>query len=379
VVTVNLGRFGKTAGAAAGAAAAAALIRSAWGVPRAMGASRARIRPYAAGSANFRDGAFHNLEPALPIELREAPGVVRAMARRGRVGSPSRAIPLAVPLAPATPGELAATWLGHATVIVEIEGHRVLTDPVWSERASPSQQVGPRRMHAVPMPISALPKLDAIVISHDHYDHLDEATVRALAVQQHAVFVVPLGVGSHLRSWGIDDERIVELDWHQRTQVRGLTITCTPARHFSGRGLARNPTLWASWVLAGERRRVYFGGDTGYTTQFQEIGRTFGPFDASLLPVGAYAEQWPDIHMNPEEAIQALHDLNNGDTAHGALLPIHWATFNLALHSWSEPIARLFAAAETEGVRADIVVPMPGQRVDLLKPHACDDWWRARS
>ena len=198
--------------------------------------------------------------------------------------------------------------------------------------------------------------------------------------------MVPLGVGAHLRKWRIPDSRIVELDWHESHRIGELTLVCTPARHFSGRLLTRNTTLWASWVIIGPRHRAFFGGDTGYTKSFAEIGMDHGPFDLSLLPVGAYHPAWPDIHMNPEEAVRAHLDI--AEAGKGLLLPIHWATFRLAPHPWAEPIERLLAAADPAGV--EVVVPRPGERVDptdLSKPapgshssrersSAFDPWWQ---
>ena len=185
----------------------------------------------------------------------------------------------------------------------------MLVDPVWSYRVSPSPVFGPTRLHPAPMPLSELPPVDAVLISHDHYDHLDLPTVEALLESQSAPFVVPLGIGEHLRTWGVPDDRIVELDWNGSTTIGGLTLTCTEARHFSGRFFSRDTTLWASWVVAGPRHRVFFGGDTGYTPAFAEIGARLGPFDLTLLPVGAYNDAWHAIHMDPEEAMRAHGDL----------------------------------------------------------------------
>ncbi|GGC72986.1 MBL fold metallo-hydrolase [Hoyosella rhizosphaerae] len=346
---------------------------------QAAGASRSRIRPYAAGSPHFRDGRFHNLEPATPFTRKQVPDLLAAAILRGNSGGPSAAVPMAVPLAPVEASELAVTWLGHATAIVEIDGCRILTDPVWSDRVSPSKELGPKRMHPVPIKIAELPTLDAVLISHDHYDHLDERTVKALNASQSVRFIVPLGVGSHLRSWGVPDRVITELDWGDSTDMltvggktRHVSVTCTPARHFSGRGFRRNTTLWASFVIAGERRRVFFGGDTGFTASFESIAADYGPFDVTLLPIGAYSDQWPDVHMNPEEAVQA-HCLLTSGAGTSVLVPIHWGTFNLGFHSWSEPIVRLRAASVERGVQ--YVVPMPGQRVDALKALPREAWW----
>jgi L-ascorbate metabolism protein UlaG (beta-lactamase superfamily) len=193
-------------------------------------------------------------------------------------------------------------------------------------------------------------------------------TIIWLARSQRAPFVVPLGVGAHLRKWGLPESRIVELDWFESHRLGDLTLVCTPARHFSGRLFARNTTLWASWVIAGPRHRAFFGGDTGYTKSFAEIGSQHGPFDATLMPIGAYHPAWPDIHMNPEEAVRAHRDMADS----GLLVPIHWATFRLAPHPWAEPVQRLLTAADSAGVQ--VLIPRPGQRVDS-DTSTIDPWW----
>jgi L-ascorbate metabolism protein UlaG (beta-lactamase superfamily) len=264
----------------------------------------------------------------------------------------------------------AVSWYGHSTALIEIDGYRVLADPVWSRRCSPSRAVGPARMHEVPLLIEALPAVDAVVISHDHYDHLDIDTIVALAHSQRAPFLVPLGIGAHLRKWGIPESRIVELDWNESHRIGDLTLVCTPARHFSGRLFTRDTTLWASWVVMGPSHRAFFGGDTGYTKSFAEIGAEFGPFDLTLLPIGAYHPAFSDIHMNPEDAVRAHLDMTDADA--GLMRPFHWATFRLAPHPWAEPAERLVAAADAEGVR--IAVPIPGGRVD--GESTFDPWWR---
>ncbi|MCZ2858632.1 MBL fold metallo-hydrolase [Blastococcus sp. VKM Ac-2987] len=357
--------------AAALALPAGWLTRAAWGLPTALGAHRRRLRPVVTGSAQFSEGKFHNRmpTPALsPANTRD--GLLRQWHEERHVGLPGGPIPLASAELPATPAELAVTWFGHASALLEVDGQRVLVDPVWGHRVSPSPVFGPTRLHAPPMAIEDLPPVDAVLISHDHYDHLDLPTVRALLATQTAPFVVPLGIGEHLRKWHVPDDRIVELDWDATHVVGGLALTCTEARHFSGRYFHRDTTLWASWAITGPRHRVFFGGDTGYTPAFAGIGARFGPFDLTLLPIGAYNDAWHAIHMDPEEAMRA-----HGDLGGQVLLPIHWATFNLAFHRWAEPVQRLLAAAEGRG--ATIVVPQPGARIDVLDPPQLLDWWTA--
>jgi L-ascorbate metabolism protein UlaG (beta-lactamase superfamily) len=343
---------------------------AAWGLPRALGARPDALRRATDAAPNSHDGVFRNTEPPTPLP----PGTVRAALRgiraRRAAGLPERPVPMARPTFGAI-AELAVTWFGHSSVLLEIDGFRVLADPVWSERVSPSRRVGPRRLHPVPVGLAGLPPLDAIVISHDHYDHLDLPTVRALvadARHANAPFVVPRGIGAHLRAWDVPEERIVELDWEGEARIGELRLVCAEARHFSGRRLRRDTTLWSSWVVAGPRHRAYFGGDTGYTAAFARAGERHGPFDVTLLPIGAYADLWPDIHMNPEESVRA-----HGDLRGGVLLPVHWATFNLAFHPWSEPLTRLRAAAESAGI--PLALPLPGQRIDLAERLPERDWW----
>ena len=367
------------------AAGTATLAAGGWALralreaPAALGAGPAAIRAAAEGSPNYRGGVFHNLEPssAVKLDAEENRLVIFEVFSGSSDSRPRSPVPLEDPRAPSAAAPLAVTWLGHATALIEIDGYRLLTDPVWSQRCSPSRSIGPQRLHPPPVALEALPALDAVVISHDHYDHLDMATVRTLARTQRAPFLTPLGVGAHLREWGIPAERIVELDWQSSTRVGELTLHCTPARHFSGRFLSRNNTLWASWVIAGPQHRAYFGGDSGYTGSYADIGSAHGPFDLTLLPIGAYNKAWPDIHMNPEEAVRAHQDLK----ATGVLVPIHWATFRLAPHPWAEPADRLLDAAREAGVQ--IAVPRPGGRV-LGAPSDrepgleadLDPWWR---
>ncbi|GAA1224274.1 MBL fold metallo-hydrolase [Prauserella halophila] len=321
-----------------------------------------------AGSPQFRDGAFRNPEPLRwmpPGSVREAAGDLLRRRRRRR---PSGPVPRVRTNGPAPDDGLYVTWFGHASTLVELDGARVLVDPMWSDRASPSRLLGPRRLFRPPQPLAELPSLDAIVVSHDHYDHLDMRTVAELARLSTAPFVVPLGVGAHVRRWGVAAERIIELDWHDETRVAGLRIVATPGRHFSGRALVRNNTLWASWVLSSDRHRVFYSGDTGYFDGFARIGADHGPFDLTLVQLGAYAPSWPDVHMTPEEAVAAHLDVRGG-----LLVPVHWGTFDLGPHGWADPVDRARKEAAARG--AALVVPKPGERVDVASPPDLDPWW----
>ena len=237
---------------------------------------------------------------------------------------------------------LRATWLGHSTVLIEIDGLRVLTDPVWGPRASPSRFAGPKRFQPVPVPLRALPPVDVVIVSHDHYDHLDYPTIRELA-KRDVPFVTSLGVGAHLEAWGVRPERIVELDWWEshRLPNAGLTVTAAPSQHFSGRGMKdRNSTLWSSMVIRTERHAVFFGGDGGLTNEYQVVRERLGPFDLVMLEVGAFHPAWGDIHLGPANALKALAMLGGG-----AFLPVHWGTFCLAMHAWDQPAEELLELA----------------------------------
>lgn len=361
--------------AVAAASVGVATARSAAGLPKQLGAPSDEIDSYTSKSAAWRDGKFHNVEPAEHVDPTEQMSTLRDMLSGRAARKPATPIPVEVPRFPQQTEDLAVTWFGHASALIEIDGLRVLVDPVWGKRASPSPTIGPARLHPIPLVLDALPELDVIVLSHDHYDHLDMTTVVQLAEFQRAPFVVPLGVGAHLRAWGIAADRITELDWGQTHTIGEVEFGCCRARHFSGRGLRRDVTLWASWTLIGPRHRVYFGGDSGYSTTFAEIGTRHGPFDLALLPIGAYDRRWPDIHLDPEEAVQAFADVQAGQSGYGVMLPIHWATFVLAPHTWDDPIVRTVAAAEQAG--ATLWTPPPGRRVkaESKADEAAPRWW----
>ena len=281
---------------------------------------------------------------------------------------------------------LRITWIGHSSMLLEIDGVRVLLDPVWDERASPVMWAGPKRFFAAPLRLDELPRIDAVLISHDHYDHLGAGTVRRLAeLQPEARWVTPLGVGAILRRFGVHAERIAELDWTEAVTMQGSAgaqceITLLPSRHFSGRGaFNRFETLWGAFVLrgagagVGETRghAVYFGADSGWWEGFAEIGAAYGPFDVTMLEIGASNELWQSIHLGPDGAAQAFRAMGGARL----LMPIHWGLLDLALHAWRQPIERMLELAETE--RLKLWMPEPGQPTEVVRGvELRSDWWR---
>lgn len=282
----------------------------------------------------------------------------------------------AIPVLPLTQTQLLAApdrslfRLGHSTMLLKLRGEFWLTDPVFSLRASPLQWIGPKRFHAPPISIADLPPIKGVILSHNHYDHLDHAAVLALNEKvEH--FLAPLGVGDTLIEWGIPAHKVQQLDWWQETEVAGLTLAATPAQHFSGRGMSdSNATLWASWVIIDDDLRVFFSGDSGYFDGFKEIGNRYGPFDLTMMETGAYNTDWPEVHMHPSQSLQAHIDLKGRH-----LLPIHNGTFDLALHVWDDPFEQIVALAGRVGV--PVSTPQMGEQVDLNEPCAEVRWWRA--
>jgi L-ascorbate metabolism protein UlaG (beta-lactamase superfamily) len=264
---------------------------------------------------------------------------------------------------------LRITWFGHAATLIEIDGARVLTDPVWSDRASPVSWLGPRRWYEPPIALGELPKIDAVVISHDHYDHLDYGTIVAMK-DWPTKLIVPLGVGAHLEYWGVPVEKIVELDWWERVEIGALTVVCTPARHASGRQLFdKDSKLWAGYALIGAQHRVFYSGDTGLFRGMRDIGERLGPFDVAMIESGQYHRTWPDWHVGPEQAVDA-HRMVRGDV----MLPVHWALLTLAYHGWTEPVERVLAEAARQGAR--VVVPKPGVSVEPTRAASeIEHWW----
>lgn len=288
---------------------------------------------------------------------------------------PADAIPVMPidPLTLQTEQQDAIFKLGHSSVLLRIDGELVLIDPVFSERASAVQWIGPKRFHQPPIAIADLPEIAAVIISHDHYDHLDKNAIQQL-ISKTKLFVTPLRVGKHLQAWGVPEYQIVELNWWQNTKVAGIEFIATPSQHFSGRSLTdRDQTLWASWVIKGWDTKLFYSGDSGYFSGFKEIGQKYGPFDVTLIETGAYNELWADIHMMPEQSLQAHIDLQGK-----VLMPVHNGTFDLSLHDWFEPLEAIHQIARANDVR--LATPIFGQAFAIksgvhsqIQPNL---WWQ---
>lgn len=265
-------------------------------------------------------------------------------------------------------GGLRITWIGHSSLLIEIDGKLILTDPVWSKRASFLSFMGPKRFFDPPLALYDLPPLDAILISHDHYDHLDKNTIRYFADKQ-IHFFCSKDVGMHLENWGVLRNFITELDWGDSAMIlNDCVLTATPARHFSGRGIVgRNETLWASFVIKTPQHNIFYGADSGWFPGFRDIGDLYGPFDLTMLEIGAYGQYWPDIHMGPDHASDAHLALKGK-----LMMPIHWGTFNLAPHAWDEPILRLLQLAKQKKI--DLFMPRPGKPTEVNGPWN-SEWW----
>ncbi len=262
------------------------------------------------------------------------------------------------------------TWYGHSAFLVEMEGKRILLDPMFGPAASPFSFTGQRYPYQEPIDLESFTDIDAVIISHDHYDHLDYSSIMYL--KDHTKhFYLPLGVGSHFKHWGIDEAQYSEIAWWDSTQLGALTFIAAPARHFSGRAfLDRNKTQWASWVIKGRDKRIYFSGDGGYADHFKTIGDRYGPFDFTMLECGQYHERWAAIHMMPEETFQANIDLRGK-----VMMPIHWGAFTLALHNWTDPAVRVTEAAREKGI--PVATPYIGERFSVGGPVPQTKWWES--
>jgi L-ascorbate metabolism protein UlaG (beta-lactamase superfamily) len=276
---------------------------------------------------------------------------------------------------------LRVTWFGHSASLVEMDGFRVLIDPVWDERAAPVQWFGPKRFFPPTIGLRDLPVVDVVLISHDHYDHLGKGTIQQLAGLpgwRGVRWVTSVGVGKILRGFGVAGERITELDWTETATIVGdlgreMTVTAVPSRHFSGRSLSnRNETLWGAFVLKGTRHTVYYGADTGWWDGFGEIAAEYGPFDLTMLEIGAYHPLWGDIHLGPDNALRAFEAIG----AKGLLMPVHWGLFDLALHPWKQPIERMTEIAGERGVK--LWSPEPGEPTEVVAGEGfVREWWRS--
>lgn len=323
-------------------------------------------------SPNYRDGAFQNLSHTPP--LKEGVSYYEVM-KKFFFGKSKRVQPvMPVPAVKSDLGSLSAledviVWFGHSSYFMQLSGVRILVDPVFSGNASPVSFTTRSFAGADAYTVTDMPQIDYLFLSHDHYDHLDYKTVKALKPKVKRI-ITGLGVGAHLEHWGYDPSMITERDWDATVDLEpGFTVTYAPARHFSGRGLKRNGTLWTSFVLQTPLRKIYLGGDSGYDAHFARIGSQHGPFDLAILEDGQYNEYWKYIHMMPEEVVQAAIDLNAK-----TLFPVHWSKFALSIHDWDEPIKRVFTAAAQNAV--PLMHPRIGVVVNLdAKQAHNEEWW----
>lgn len=339
-----------------------------------------RTRERMRSSSYYENDKFVNTIPtSMAMSLRDTLSVLKAFARSAPGGKPTASLAVA-PIDPrslrreesvAAPTEAKLTWFGHSTLLLELDGKRLLLDPMLGRSPSPFPWIGNRRFSGkLPIDIDDLPEIEAVLLSHDYYDHLDYSSIKRLK-DKVGTFFVPLGVGAHLERWGVSAERIAEFDWWEEIVWNNVVLACTPARHFSGRSLTgRNGTLWCSWVILDATARVFFSGDSGYGPHFREIGDKYGPFDLTLMECGQYDKRWAAIHMLPEEIVQAHLDVK-GDV----MIPIHWGAFKLALHDWQEPVERAMKTAKER--RAKIATPRIGEAVLIgSEAYPSSEWWR---
>jgi len=335
---------------------------------RAPGTRSKRIQE----SPNYQDGKFVN---SIPTDVCQD-GYALHFIKNRLFGNYTASPPSKIPLKPLHPESFKtmplqgsrAFWLGHSCALIEIDGIRLLVDPVFSRVISAVCFIGLKRFHPKPIAMTDLPKIDVVMISHDHIDHLDKSTTQYLAAKG-TFFLVPLGIGALLKKWKIRESQFKELDWWESYTVGKVRLICTPARHFSGRSLFdKNRTLWSSWAIIGTKYRIFYSGDTGYSNHFQEIGHRFGPFDLTLMEVGGYDPYWPDIHLNPEQAIDAHLDVKGRH-----LLPVHWSAYDLSLHDWDEPIKRTVKAAKQKNV--ELVTLHIGENIEFGQQFSSSRWW----
>lgn len=320
---------------------------------------------------NYAVGKFQNLSPS-PMDIKFSE-MLKEYSKKSENRSPKSNIPIEKISASFFDQDSLATrlfWFGHSAFYLEMDGKKILIDPMLGNKPSPIPFMGPDRYSKeLPISIEELPNIDAVIFSHDHYDHLDYETIKKIKDKVDH-FYVPLGVGNHLESWGVAKENISELNWWESIDFQGINLICAPSRHFSGRGMFnRASTLWCSWIIEGSEHKIYFSGDSGYDSHFKEIGDKYGPFNLSLIECGQYNPQWKNIHMMPEETVQAAADLQSKLT-----MPIHWGAFTLAFHSWTDPIER----ALKKGIELNqkVITPKIGEVIILGNADVPQEkWW----
>lgn len=327
-----------------------------------------------ATTGHYTDGKFVNDLPSeINIGLKDVPSLLYKQFKNDPERQPASKFPVqhmdSLDIVRQADSVTRLTWFGHSAFLLEINGKKILLDPMLGDVPAPHPWLGKSRYSdGLPIEIEKLPKIDAIIMSHDHYDHLDYGSIMKLKDKTEQ-FYMPLGVGAHFRKWGVDSSRIYELDWWQEIALDDLKFTCTPARHFSGRGLTdRGATLWGSWVIQSADEKIFFSGDSGYGPHFKEIGERFGGFDYAMMECGQYNEKWHAIHMMPEETVQAAIDVKARVTQ-----PIHWGAFTLSLHSWTDPIVRAGNAAAKYKVA--LSTPAIGQPVTIGQQYPTEKWW----
>ncbi|WP_209272336.1 MBL fold metallo-hydrolase [Wenyingzhuangia aestuarii] len=321
-------------------------------------------------SPNYGETSFVNLVQTTTGDIWEALTKMPEM-YRSKGNEPTQPLPSKFSLLNASQqiDSTYITWFGHSSFLIEMQGKRILIDPMFGAVASPIPLGSKRFTYEQPIPVEELTDIDVVLISHDHYDHLDYPTIRKIK-DKVSLFITPLGVGSHLKRWGVPADHIVELDWWQAHLLEDLNFTATPARHFSGRGLTdKDATQWAGWTLQSEQYNLYFSGDSGYGTHFKTIGEQLGPFDFAMIECGQYNQAWSEIHMMPEESVQAAKDVQAR-----IAMPIHWGAFRLAPHGWTDSMDRFEQKAITE--KLPYIVPSIGERFSLNKTHHHKKWWQ---
>lgn len=323
---------------------------------------------------NYHKGKFTNEIPTtMEMDFSTLKSLIRDQIRGNPNGRPSKALPIVqvdqqqinnIVEAPAL------IWFGHSAFFLKIEGLNILIDPMFGNSPSPMPLLGGKRFSStLPIEAEALPFIDVVVISHDHYDHLDYGSIKKIK-NKVGRFYVPLGVGAHLKAWGVPQDKIHEMNWGDSIKYKEVTFICTPARHFSGRGLwNRNTTLWCSWVINSPQKNLFFSGDSGYGPHFKAIGEQYGPFDFAMMECGQYDKRWENIHMLPEQTVKAAQDIQTK-----LMMPIHWGAFRLAFHDWDNPVKRATLAAKKEGM--PLITPKIGETIILNdQPVRSENWW----